>query len=57
MRDLLISKGIDRQPADPDATPLPTDLNLFWYWSEGAQHNESSWRLRLHRPLRMFLQP
>lgn len=57
MRDVLVSKGINRQPADPNATPLDPDLNLFWYWSEGAQHNEPNWRLRLHRPLRLFLGP
>lgn len=56
MRDLLLQKGIDRQPADPNASPLEPDLNLFWYWSEGAQHNEPNWRIRLHRALRLFLQ-
>ncbi|MCA9552114.1 MAG: alpha/beta hydrolase, partial [Myxococcales bacterium] len=57
MRDLLAAKGVDRTPPDPDASPLPADVNLFWYWSEGAAHNEPNWRVRLHRALRLFFSP
>ena len=57
MRDILSAHGVDRTPPDPDASPLPTDVNLLWYWTEGAAHNEPNWRLRLHRPLRLFFNP
>jgi hypothetical protein len=56
MRDLLEAKGLTRAP-DPDASPLPADAELLWYWSEGAAHNEPNWNMRLHRALRMFFSP
>lgn len=57
MRDLLRAAGVRTEPPDLDASPLPEGVNLMWVWAEGAAHNEANWRVRVHRPLRLFLRP
>ncbi len=52
---LLVSKGINTFPDDPDADPLtPENINIYHWHEVGAPHNESAWAARLHRPLRLF---
>lgn len=54
-RDMLVSKGINTFPDDPDANPLtPENINIYHWHEMGAPHNESAWANRLHRPLRLF---
>lgn len=54
MRDLLVSRGIDTFPDDPDAVPLtPGGVDIYHWWTADAPHNESSWHERLFRPLRL----
>jgi len=57
-RDMLVSRGIDIFPDDPDADPLtPSDINIYHWHEPGAPHAESAWAARLHRPLRLFFRP
>lgn len=54
MRDLLVARGIDTFPDDPDAVPLtPTGVDIYHWWTPDAPHNESAWHERLARPLRL----
>lgn len=54
MRDLLVARGIDTFPDDPEAVPLtPIGVNILHWWTPDAPHNESAWHERLARPLRL----
>jgi predicted alpha/beta superfamily hydrolase len=54
MRDLLVARGIDTFPDDPDVVPLtPAEVDIFHWWTPDAPHNESAWHERLARPLRL----
>ena len=55
---MLVAKGINTFPQDPNGFPLkPAGINIFHYHQADAPHSESSWRVRLFRPLRLFFRP
>jgi hypothetical protein len=55
---ILGMKGIQTFPLDPNAVPLmPANIDIYHWWEPNAQHNETSWHARVHRPLRLFFRP
>lgn len=57
-RDMLVKKGINTFPKNPDAVPLsPQNIDIYHYYQPDAPHNEAAWRARLFRPLRLFFRP
>lgn len=57
-RDMLVKKGINVFPQNPDAAPLqPPGITLYHYYQQDAAHNEAAWKARLFRPLRLFFRP
>ena len=57
-RDMLVAKGIDTFPLDPNSFPLsPANINIYHYHQPDAPHHELAWNYRLHRPLRLFFRP
>jgi predicted alpha/beta superfamily hydrolase len=58
MKDALLAGGATTFPDDPNAFPLtPANIDLEHWVDPGAPHSETSWRVRVFRPMRLFFRP